>query len=160
MGRDIYAEYFSWLLGLVGDGGGRIRLLKKMYTMDFIVHPSRWDDENRISDALAMRQVFIDTIWSESDQEQFDYDFWSKNVSVLEVLVSVSVRCETDIMQDEAYGDRTSEWFWGLIEWFSLGQENGPWAKFLGCEPYFFAGRRRRRKSIWAEMCDFLNKMA
>lgn len=38
---------------------------------------------------------------------------------VLEMLTALSIKCEEHIMSNPKYGDRTSLWFWGMIE--SLG---------------------------------------
>jgi hypothetical protein len=39
--------------------------------------------------------------------------------SVLEMMIALAVRCEETIMDDPAYGNRTAQWFWGMIT--SLG---------------------------------------
>ena len=39
--------------------------------------------------------------------------------SVLEMMIALSIRCEESIMDDTEYGNRTGQWFWGMIS--SLG---------------------------------------
>ena len=40
--------------------------------------------------------------------------------SVLEMMVALSIKCE-DIMGDDRFGDRTGQWFWGMIVNLGLG---------------------------------------
>ncbi len=36
--------------------------------------------------------------------------------SVLEMMIALALRCEEHIMDDIEYGDRTSQWFWTMID--------------------------------------------
>ena len=160
--RDIFAEYFSWLLSIVGDGGGRMDVLTALYNTDFYVDPRLPDDQNRVLDALQMRDSFINNWVCEGRDgcsDEVSYDFITMPASVLEVFVAVSIRCEDEIMQDEELGNRTKIWFWGLLEWFGLDQNAGNIEKFLGRDLMKIDQKRRKRRSIWGEMCNFLNKM-
>ena len=40
--------------------------------------------------------------------------------SVLEMMVALAIRCEETIMDNPAYGDRTAQWFWGMIRTLGL----------------------------------------
>lgn len=146
---EIFAEYFSWLLGYVGDYGDRYDLLVLLYNTDFIVPPKVPDDQNRVDDALRMREIFLRE-WVHSDT--VSYDFLVMNVNVLEIFVALSVRCEADIMQDPRFGDRTSDWFWGILGRFSLDS-------LEGVEKFFGDGGKneKRKRPIWSEMGDFLS---
>jgi hypothetical protein len=35
--------------------------------------------------------------------------------SVLEMILALAIRCEENIMDDPLKGDRTKQWFWGMI---------------------------------------------
>ena len=41
--------------------------------------------------------------------------------SVLEMLIALAIRCEETIMDNPAVGDRTGQWFWGMITNLGLG---------------------------------------
>lgn len=40
--------------------------------------------------------------------------------SVLEMMIALAIRCEENIMDNPAYGDRTTQWFWGMIKTLGL----------------------------------------
>ena len=41
--------------------------------------------------------------------------------SVLEMMIALAIRCEENIMDDPNIGDRTSQWFWGMVVNLGLG---------------------------------------
>jgi hypothetical protein len=41
--------------------------------------------------------------------------------SVLEMMVAIAIYCEEHVMDDPDYGDRTGQWFWGMISNLGLG---------------------------------------
>lgn len=41
--------------------------------------------------------------------------------SVLEMMIGLAIQCEEDIMDNPAIGDRTGQWFWGMIVNLGLG---------------------------------------
>jgi hypothetical protein len=41
--------------------------------------------------------------------------------SVLEMLIALAIRCEETIMDDASMGNRTGQWFWGMINNLGLG---------------------------------------
>lgn len=79
------------------------RLLTYLYEREFTYTLDM--DENRAVDGCALRT---------------EYGFASdRPCSVLEMMAALARRCEVHIMGDPEYGDRTSQWFWEMIE--SLG---------------------------------------
>ena len=36
--------------------------------------------------------------------------------SILEMMIALAIRCEESIMDNPAYGDRTTQWFWNMIK--------------------------------------------
>lgn len=74
-------------------------------------------DENRLSDGLDLRGIFACEcgIPHIAIKRGLDMDV----CSVLEVMVALAIRMETNIMDDTDCGDRTAVWFWTMIE--SLG---------------------------------------
>ena len=119
---DVLNEYFDWMCKLVSDKqyiGDRSyrKLLSKLHNIPFIYTIDM--DGNRAADGIDLRYRFG------YERNYEDYIIASflddKPCSVLEMIVALALRCET-IMEDPDYGDRTGEWFWGMIE--SLGLES------------------------------------
>ena len=40
---------------------------------------------------------------------------------MLEMMIALAIRCEEDIMNDSSIGDRTKQWFWGMVVSLGLG---------------------------------------
>lgn len=101
--------YFSWLIGLIGDDYIRRnyqKLLWKLYSSQYI-----WEldyDRNRAQDGVYLRTVFR----SESGY------FVDENApcSLLEMFIALARRAENDIMHDPDFGDRSSKWFWIMMQ--------------------------------------------
>ena len=119
---DVLNEYFDWMCQLVSDKqyiGDRSyrKLLSKLHNIPFTYTIDM--DGNRAADGIDLRYRFG------YERNYEDYIIASflddKPCSVLEMIVALALRCET-IMEDPDYGDRTGEWFWGMIE--SLGLES------------------------------------
>ena len=104
-------KYFNFLIEKVGPDikhSSFRELLIKLYYTDFT-----WtfrEDRRRALDGVHLRYRLF------SDQARLLADM---PPSVLEVMVGVAVRCEETIMDDPRYGDRTGQWFWGMVS--SLG---------------------------------------
>lgn len=110
MRHDVYAEYFRWLCDLVGGVKcsktiSYKNLLWYLYNTEFIFSISR--DANRASDGIQLRYRFDER---ESIQGP---------CNVLEMMVALALRCEETIMDNTAYGNRTAQWFWTMVN--SLG---------------------------------------
>lgn len=102
-------DYFEWLCDIVcGDLYSKHisfkELLRYLFDTEFVYSIPR--DENRAGDGIGLRLKF-DT----------DYD---EPCNVLEMMVALSIRCEA-IMDDPVIGDRTRQWFWGMIVNLGLG---------------------------------------
>ena len=116
----IINKYFEWLFGLVC--GKRYskhisykRLLMRLHDTKFIY--SMLMDENRAEDGVDLRYRFGDA----NDCLEEVYLYLNGQCSVLEMMVALAVRCEEHLMCDSDYGDRTSQWFWGMITNLGLG---------------------------------------
>ena len=112
--------YFCWLIRLVGDGyieGNYQKLLWKLYVTDYI-----WEldyDRNRAADGVFLRKIF------KREYGEFAYNFGNfgdanggqeRPCSVLEMMVALARKAENDIMHDPDFGDRSSQWFWTMLE--------------------------------------------
>ena len=112
-------EYFEWMYDLVC--GGRYdseisfrKLLMFLHSTEFIfVLPM---DENRAVDGVSLRYRFALL----QDQEELA-DYLDGPCSVLEMMVSLALRCEENIMGDLEIGERTYQWFWNMIVSLGLG---------------------------------------
>ena len=113
MRDEIINEYFEWLYSLVS--GRRFssaisyrKLLSQLHTTTFTY--SIPNDKNRAEDGLGLRYRFALYL---DDMSVMEY--LKGPCSVLEMMAGLSVRCEESIMDDPDIGDRTGQWFWGMI---------------------------------------------
>ncbi len=104
-------DYFYWLVGIISDGheGSYTLLLKQLFETTFVYSLER--DANRAHDGLDLRDTY-------SYEMGGDLDI-PNGCSVLEMMIALSIRCETDVMYNPSLGDCTNRWFWLMIE--SLG---------------------------------------
>lgn len=113
----LYDEYFEWMCKVVGNYKKRRRssykkLLKYLHDKEFIFTLEM--DENRAEDGIDLRYRYA-----------YDYRRSGPRVieclddgpcSILEMMVALAIRCEERIMEDPELGDRTSQWFWDMVE--------------------------------------------
>lgn len=121
--EEVRADYFAWLYDVVC--GNRYtseisfrELLSYLHEVDFI-----WQipmDENRAEDGISLRYRFA-RMQAHEDLVNAVADMLIGPCSVLEMMVALAIRCEEDIMDDTAYGDRTRQWFWNMIVSLGLG---------------------------------------
>lgn len=111
----IEIEYFEWLCDMVcSDRFAKDISFKKLLTylheIEFVY--SIHKDSNRAADGIDLRYRFAD-----NDGEKY----LRGACSVLEMMVALAIRCEETIMDDTEKGDRTGQWFWGMISNLGLG---------------------------------------
>ena len=98
--------YFERLYDIVCKGKNpdisHRKLLEHLYDTEFIYFIDK--DANRAQDGIDLRWRFRDTPAPED-----------KPCSVFEMMVALAIRCEESIMDNPAIGDRTAQWFWGMI---------------------------------------------
>lgn len=169
-------EYFNWMYSLVcGEGHSEYisyrKLLMRLHAIEFVYTIAK--DENRAADGVDLRRRFS---LIEGNESYFEY--LEGPCSVLEMLIALSVRCEENIMDDPTVGDRTSQWFWGMIINLGLGSmtdkyfdrdkvEFNIW-RFMhrDYEPDGKGGLFRlnmpredlRKVEIWHQMCWYLDE--
>lgn len=88
-------------------------LLSHLHRIEF-----RWSipkDESRAGDGLDLRSRFAYDLLDDPINELGD------ECTVLEMMVALAIRCEECIMDDPLMGDRTGQWFWGMINNLGLG---------------------------------------
>ena len=114
-------EYFEWIYNCVCDDifSDRIsyrKLFMYLYNTEFtyIIR----NDRNRAADGVDLRQRF-------SLDSGFDMCYLSSYLdgpcSVLEMIFALALKCEETIMDNPRKGNRTKQWFWGMINSLGLG---------------------------------------
>ena len=115
-------EYFEWLSDLVcGDRYADTVSYRKllMHLHDTSFRYSIPMDENRAADGVDLRKRFINARSDMLANNAMQY--LDEPCSVLEMMVALSIRCEEDIMDDPAVGNRIGQWFWLMITSLGLG---------------------------------------
>jgi hypothetical protein len=118
---DVNNAYFDWLFELVCEEDeyseyiSYRKLLMHLHATEFTyVIPK---DENRAEDGLSLRYRFAHHHLGIDDVE----DCLTGPCSVFEMMVALANRCEETIMDDPNVGNRTGQWFWGMITNLGLG---------------------------------------
>ena len=118
---DISNDYFEWLFDLVCEGRfskdiSYRKLLMALHNTEFTYCISM--DENRAKDGEDLRYRFIN---SQGYDERYVMAYLNNPCSVLEMMIALAIRCEENIMDDPKIGDRTGQWFWGMVTSLGLG---------------------------------------
>lgn len=105
-------EYFEWLCESIDSGRfsksvSYRKLLIRLHDIEFTWFVPH--DDNRADDGIQLRRRYA---LAREDITLSDYI--SGPCSVLEMMVALAIRCET-IMDDALMGDRTGQWFWGMV---------------------------------------------
>ena len=120
--NEVVDKYFDWMVILVcGQRYSKHisydRLLADLHNMDFI-----WivaNDGNRASDGAKLRRRFA--LRQGFEDDSYICECLDGPCSMLEMMVALAIRCEETIMDDPLVGDRTGQWFWGMIVSLGLG---------------------------------------
>jgi hypothetical protein len=102
--------YYRWLVDLLDDEYLRTsyqKLLYHLFTTEFI-----WEidyDENRAAGGLNLRKLY---------GKEIGYPMFSLNCgcTVLEMMIALARKTDSDIMYDPVLGERTRSWFWIMME--------------------------------------------
>ena len=118
---DISNEYFEWLVDLVcGERYSKVisyrKLLIQLHNTEFQYFIS--NDENRAKDGVMLRRRFA---LANNYDDDYVYDCLREPCSVLEMMAALSLRIEEWLMDDPGIGDRTRQWFWGMVVSLGLG---------------------------------------
>lgn len=119
-------EYFEWLCELVdlrrfSKSVSYRKLLVHLHNIEFTWFVPH--DDNRADDGIQLRRRFA------LDRDDMSLPRYILGpCSVLEMMVALAIRCEETIMDDAAMGDRTGQWFWGMVH--NLGLSPMTDAKF------------------------------
>lgn len=105
-------DYSAWLLSLVVPNKDVQKNYSKLisaldsYAFYYIIKM----DANREADAFELRQRYYYEFGTMSDG-----DLYFRPCSVFEVMASLALKMEEEIMSNPAYGDRTPVWFWNMV---------------------------------------------
>lgn len=123
MNNIINNEYFDWLCDLISDAcrfkrNSYRRLLSHLhcYRFEYTIEM----DSNREGDGKGLRYRFY-TENTEGYTLEMVEGALDGDCSILEMMVGLATRCEQTIMDNPAIGDRTAQWFWGMIANLGLG---------------------------------------
>lgn len=111
-------EYFEWLFNMACEDrfSKHVSYRKLLMTLHgTIFRYSIPMDENRANDGTYLRYRFTNAVGYDPSY----VELIEGPCSVLEMMLALAMRCEENIMDDPLYGNRTSQWFWGMIN--SLG---------------------------------------
>ena len=116
---EINNEYFEWMFGLVCSNRyskciSYRKLFMQLHNTEFIFSIPK--DANRAEGGIDLRYRFA---LHKDDMDMLNY--LDGPCSVLEMMIALSIRCEESIMDDPSIGDRTGQWFWGMIVNLGLG---------------------------------------
>ena len=116
---ELNREYFEWIYSLVSNPNqlesfSYRYLLQHLHDIEFTY--SIRMDENRAHDGVDLRRRF-----ALNTGRLNEIDILDGPCSVLEMMVALAIRCEESIMDDPLVGDRTKQWFTGMIVNLGLG---------------------------------------
>lgn len=117
-------EYFEWLCELIDSK----RFSKRVSYRKLLIHLHNIEftwfiphDDNRADDGIQLRRRFA---LHRDDMSLSRYI--SGPCSVLEMMVALAIRCEETIMDDALMGNRTGQWFWGMVHNLGLSPMTDP----------------------------------
>lgn len=116
---DVNNEYFEWLYDLAckhrySNHISYKKLLSYLHSKEF--RYSMLMDKNRADDGLDLRYRYV----YECDLMPGTEMRIDGPCSVLEMMMALAIKCE-ELMDDPCIGDRTRQWFWGMITNMGLG---------------------------------------
>lgn len=177
MGVPLDELYFRWLYEQVAVSKFEDKdltywkVLKVLFTKEFVWVPDFVSDKNRIQDGIALRMDFL----NESDIHDVDPDWMGEGCSMLELMVGLARRLEF-----QADDGKTHYWFWILMENIGLSgysDERRFTRRLLdriddildgliyrNYEPSGLGGffplrdprRDQRDRELWHQMCDYI----
>lgn len=150
------------------------KLFMHLHTIEFRYYLAR--DSALYSEGLDLRYRFAYKNPEYRDAERYI----EGPCSVLEMMFSLAINCEEHIMDNTMLGDRTTQWFWGMLTNMGLGSMDD--SRFNREEVDFIVDRFLDRKyepngkgglftiydcdcdlrdvEIWTQLCWYLNSIS
>lgn len=111
---EVRKDYFQWLCETASMPEGYSLLLDKFRRMNFVWVLDR--DMNRAEDGKTLRYQYArERKYSDEDRILVE-EYLSGPCTILEFLVALARRIESDIMANGEESDRTSEWFLDMVD--------------------------------------------
>lgn len=120
--NELTNRYFDWMYQLVCDDkyNRRLSYRKLLYFLHDVEFAYSIDmDGNREADGINLRYRF--GYECRYDDREIATYLDDRPCSVLEMMIALALRCEDDIMDNPAEGNRIGEWFWEMIVSLGLG---------------------------------------
>lgn len=135
-------------------------------------------DDNLVENGMNLRREFLEN--SRAGLKFYEiYGGFEFECTILELLVYISVKIEDEIMTNDAFGERYSEWFWLMIDNLGLkSAKNSYYSEEKVCQilENFIEKRYRRNGKgglfvinsskidvkeldIWSQAMSFLTKL-
>lgn len=121
--RDIRLDYFDWLCEIVcgrrySEQISYTNLLTYLHNIEFrYSHPM---DENLVGHGVNLRYRFA-LLHVPIEETSGITHALDAPCSVLEMMIALAIECEETIMDDPCFGNRTAQWFWGMVSSLGLG---------------------------------------
>lgn len=124
----IKSDYFYWLYNYVCEGRSHDKisytlLFESLHQIEFTYIIQ--NDVNRAKDGVDLRYRFAMENGYDNPDSIYDIytvmDILDGPCSVLEMMVAIAIRCEESIMANINYGNRTGQWFWGMMSNLGIG---------------------------------------
>lgn len=114
MNKNVKDIYYDWIYNQICDNRFDYygRLIDKLFNTEF--RYSIVEDENRYEDGLSLRYKFSYATGVDTNVPEMEFP-----CTVLEMMVALSIRLETQFMHKMSKGCRTSQWFWEMV--FNMG---------------------------------------
>ena len=118
MNSSIKEEYDNWIIGLTTDWcsnyGHYGRLMEFLHSIPFYSTVQIPLDRNRGADGKDLRLRFTESSKEYNYNHAYLYlmDF---DATMLEVMAALAIKCEENIMHEIDLGDRSYEWFYGML---------------------------------------------
>lgn len=119
--NELIDRYFDWMYQLVVDDRYSNKSYHKLFSR---LHDTEFTytipmDGNRAEDGIDLRYRF-------GREEAYDDCMIASYLddrpcSVLEMMMALAIRCEEHLMDNPDVGDRTGQWFWGMVASLGLG---------------------------------------
>lgn len=114
-------KYFEWMTNIVCKN----RYPKQISYKKLLTHLHEREftyilemDGNRAEDGIDLRDRFF---YEEPSFGSSAEKYLEGPCSILEMMVALALKCEENIMDDPLIGNRTGQWFWGMITNLGLG---------------------------------------
>lgn len=117
--RDLRLRYYEWLISKIYSNDPDLpynQLFWSLFNTQFIYTLDM--DKNREVDGLNLRYQFASNVGISDNVIDIAVDH---PCSMLEMMIALAIKCEY-IMDDDSEGDRTSQWFWCMIQNLGLGR--------------------------------------